>query len=111
MDQTVRIGVPTHEVLAGLPIPARLSDSQQQGHVCVWGGEALTSETAVDLGSRKVDGGGMIFPRSCRVCLGHAALNALWVHASGPGACPECQVSPDCTTGRALNRLIRQTHR
>jgi hypothetical protein len=110
MDQTVQIGIPTHDVLASLPIPDRLSGAQSEGHVCVWGGESLTSQTAVVLGSRKADGG-MIFPRSCHVCLGRAAMDALVAHASGPGGCPECQVSSDCDMGRALNRIIRQAHR
>jgi hypothetical protein len=107
MDQTVQIGIPTHEVLESLPIPARLSDAQRQGHVCVWGGESLMAETAIDLGSRAMEGQ-MTFPRACRSCLAKTAMQALFNHASGPGACPECQVSPCCSMGRALNRIIRQ---
>lgn len=106
MDQTVPIGISTPEALASLPLPDRLSDSQRQGHVCVWGGEALTSVTAVDLGSRKL-GDRMAFPRACHVCLTRAALGALLDHASGAAACPECQVSPTCEVGLALNRVVR----
>lgn len=110
MDQTVQVGIPTHEMLARLPIPERLSDAQQQGHVCVWGGESLTAQTAIDLGSRPATGGRMLFPRSCRVCLAKAAMQALVAHTMSLDACTECQVS-SCDVGQALNRIIREAHR
>lgn len=102
-------GMPNHEALALLPLPNRLSTRQREGHVCVWGGEALTTETAVDLGSRKQDGHTM-FPRACHPCIGKEALRALTDHNLGPTACNTCATSM-CDTGRALNRLIRIGHR
>lgn len=110
MDQTVQSGMPNHEALALLPLPARLVDRQLEGHLCVWGGEAITTVTSVDLGSRILDGR-RVFPRACRPCVGKAAMGALFDHASGPGACPKCKESPECATGQALNRLIRQATR
>ncbi|MER5750589.1 hypothetical protein [Streptomyces sp. NPDC002088] len=106
MDTTRSASPPTFEVLAQLPLPKRLSDAQREGHVCVWGGEALSAETAVDLGSRRMDGV-LAFPRACHSCTGRVAMGALFDHCSGPDACPECREVPVCDTGRALNRVIR----
>ncbi|WP_460067416.1 hypothetical protein [Streptomyces sp. YKOK-I1] len=105
-DPAVSSGKPTYEALALLPLPESLSAPQREGYVCVWGGEALSTSMAVDLGSRMV-GDTRVFPRACRTCVGRAAMSALFDHASGPDACPECKSTPDCDTGRALNRLIR----
>lgn len=107
MDQTVSSGMPTHEALALLPLPATLSDPQRDGHICVYGGEAITTLTSVDLGSRTHEGR-RIFPRACRPCVGRAAMGALFDHASGPDACQDCKTSPECATGLAFNRIIRQ---
>lgn len=101
----VTSGMPTHEALALLPIPEHLSSRQLQGHVCVWGGEALTTETAVGLGQRRI-GDHMAFPRGCRTCVRSVALGALFDHAV------DCQDGcrdqpPTCDTGRAWNRVIR----
>lgn len=98
-------GPSTVDVLALLPIPASLSDAQRAGHVCVWGGEALVAETAVDLGSRKLDGD-IAFPRACRSCVSRAATGALFDHSTGAEACKQCQGDP-CEMGRALARVIR----
>lgn len=100
---TTRSGPPTHEVIAQLPIPATLSGPQRDGRVCVWGGEALTSETAIDLGSRRI-GDRMAFPRGCRNCVKDAALGVLFDHT---GDCPDCTNDTSCETSRALNRVIR----
>jgi hypothetical protein len=105
MDQTVRSGMPTQEALALLPLPAQLSDPQRNGHVCVWGGEALTTETAIDLGSRKVEGR-VVFPRACRTCVAHAATGVLFSHAID---CKDCAraTEPVCEVSRALYRAVR----
>lgn len=103
----VSIGMPTHEALAMLPMPGHLSDQQRQGHVCVYDGDVLTTETAVDLGTRKDAEGRLIFPRACRASAGNAAAGFLFDHSSGPDACQECQKHPICALGRALNRIIR----
>lgn len=102
-------GMPNHEALTLLPLPVQLSTRQREGHVCVWGGEALTTETAVDLGSRKLDDR-MVFPRACHPCIGKQALRALTDHNLGPQACATCATGM-CDTSRALNRLIRIGHR
>lgn len=114
-DQTVSVGMPTHKAFTLLPLPTKLSDAQREGHVCVWTGETLTAETAVDLGSRNV-GGRTIFPRASRTAVTNAALSALFDHCSGTEereACKECkELEPDmCETARALNRLIRMRQR
>jgi hypothetical protein len=105
MDQTVRSGMPTQEALALLPLPAQLSDPQRNGHVCVWGGEALTTETAIDLGSRKVEDR-LVFPRACRTCVARAATGVLFDHADG---CDDCarDTEPACPVSRALYRVVR----
>lgn len=104
----VTSGMPTHEALALLPIPGRLSEQQREGRVCVYDGDVLTTETAVDLGTRKDAEGHAIFPRACRTAASHAAAGALFDHTSGPDACPDCQENPICDLGRALNRIIRR---
>jgi hypothetical protein len=111
-DPAVTSGMPTHEALALLPLPARLSNAQRDGHVCVWSGEAITVETAIDLGPRTLDGR-TIFPRATRSGVNRAALSALFDHASGTeehDACKECATGI-CETGRALNRLSRMRQR
>ncbi|MEU0671948.1 hypothetical protein ABZ330_03495 [Streptomyces sp. NPDC006172] len=100
----------TVDALALLPLPAPLSDAQREGHVCVWGGEALAPGTAVDLGSRRLDGR-LMFPRACRSCVSRVAMGALFDHCTGDTACKTCQATPECDTGRALNRVIRLGHR
>lgn len=102
----VSSGVATVDVLASLPVPADLSDGQRDGHICVWGGEALTSATAIALGSRKLDGA-IAFLRSCRSCVSRAAMGALFDHSTGAEACKQCQGDPYCEMGRALARTIR----
>lgn len=100
---TTRSGPPTHETLALLPIPETLSGPQRDGHVCVWGGEALTTDTAIDLGSRRI-GDRMGFPRGCRTCVERAAIGVLFDHT---GDCDDCTGDTVCETGRALNRVVR----
>ncbi|WP_141744034.1 hypothetical protein, partial [Streptomyces sp. EN23] len=104
-EPAVTSGMPTHEALALLPVPDRLSDAQLDGHICVWGGEALTTKTAIDLGSRKI-GDRVAFLRGCRLCAGRAALDGLFLHSTGPGACQDCMAEPACETGRAFGRVI-----
>ncbi|WP_460071051.1 hypothetical protein [Streptomyces sp. YKOK-I1] len=109
-EPAVTSGMPTHEALAMLPLPANLSDSQSEGHVCVYGGEAVTAQTSTDLGSRIVDDR-RVFPRACQQCLTPVALGALFDHTTGEEPCADCQTGPECDTGRALNRIIRGLHR
>lgn len=105
---TVAVGMPTPDALALLPIPETLSDAQRDGHVCVWGGETLTANTAIDLGSRKADDR-LIFPRACRRDTGTAAWHLLLDHSS---KCEQCvDNAANCELGRALLRLMREGRR
>lgn len=103
-EPTVTSGMATVDAIALLPLPAlsNLSEPQLTGHVCVWGGEALTPETAVDLGKRKLDAR-TVFPRGCLRCVERAAVGVLFGHSAG---CEDCDAG-QCDTGRALNRVIR----
>jgi hypothetical protein len=105
-EPTVPSGMATVDALALLPIPARLSDAQRAGHVCVWGGETLVAETAVNLGSRKLDGA-IAFLQACRNCVSRAAMTVMFQHSTGTNACTKCQKDPYCETGRALARVIK----
>lgn len=101
-DPAVTSGMATVDALALLPIPDRLSDAQRAGHVCVWGGETLIPETAVNLGSRKM-AGGIAFLQGCRRCVEQAAIGVLFDHTTD---CLACKTEP-CQTGRALTRVIK----
>ncbi|WP_416976590.1 hypothetical protein [Streptomyces sp. T028] len=98
----------TAEVLAALPIPDldRLSEQQLDGHVCLWGGETLTVQTAVTVGECEHDGR-RVFLRGCRTHVGRNAMGALFDHCTGDKPCTTCKASPECVTGQALNRLIQ----
>lgn len=94
-----------------LPLPplSGLSERQVRGTACVWGGEPLNTETAVDLGERTTQRDGQPlrwFPRACRRDVQIAALRVLNEHA------PDCeQCATDgmrCDTGRTLNRIARR---
>jgi hypothetical protein len=93
----------TVDVLAALPVPAVLSEQQRDGHICVWGGESLTTATAIDLGSRKV-GDRVAFLRACRADVSLAAQEALYSHVKDREACSGTE---DCGTCRGLYRVIR----
>lgn len=97
----------TAAALAALPIPDldHLSEQQLDGHVCAWGGETLTVQTAVTVGEC-VHAGRRVFLRGCRTDVGRIAMGALWEHCTGAQPCATCKKSPECVTGRALNRLI-----
>ncbi|MFJ6729805.1 hypothetical protein ACIQPQ_33395 [Streptomyces sp. NPDC091281] len=104
---TVKVGRATVDAVALLPLPTALSERQLDGHVCVWGGEALSPETAVGLGRRRV-GDRTAFPRACTTCLGRAAQGVLFDHST---ECSTCQGASPCDTGRALYRVIRAGNR
>ncbi|MGW8700664.1 hypothetical protein ACWGOK_27700 [Streptomyces eurythermus] len=86
-----------------LPRLELLSDARTRGAECVWGGERLTGETAIDLG-KHTDGGLSWFPRACRRCTRDAVRAARNAH---PGNCEQCADNADiCTTRRALHELL-----
>ncbi|MFF9284880.1 hypothetical protein [Streptomyces griseosporeus] len=99
-----------------LPEPVGLTEDQLRGAACVWCGERLTIETAIDLGEHTAqsgansrDLGGRWYPRSCRPCVYHAALGHLHAHALGCAGCREGdEAGGHCEKGRALARLMRE---
>lgn len=106
------------EVLALLPLPdvEAMTDDQTRGATCVWGGERLRSDAAIDLGERlePVDGststqGIRLFLRACAPCAGRAALQALHEHAP---RCEQCVADASlCPEGLGLRRLMREARR
>ncbi|MFF7142212.1 hypothetical protein ACFZB5_13320 [Streptomyces nodosus] len=107
----------TPEALEVLALPALLglAEDRAAGRVCVWGGERLTIETAVDLGEQTASsrwigpGPEAWFPRACRTCVADRAHRGLIAHGS---TCPQC-ADPDaeCPVGRGLYRLVRDCRR
>jgi len=109
-EPAVTSGMPTHEALALLPLPERLSDAQRDGHVCVYCGRSVTTPTSVDLGSRilgEEGGERRVFPRACPICVSHEAIVELAAHCLGKERCQDCKEAPICDTGSALNRLTK----
>lgn len=100
--------------LLALPALGRLSDQQVRGITCVWGGEALTTGMAVDLGVRQTQRAGdpvSWYPRACRRCVHDTAYAALLGHASGCGLCETAQTLDECETGVTLRHLMREYRR
>jgi hypothetical protein len=93
-----------------LPLPSldHLVEQQVRGYVCVWGGEQLANETAVNLGPRtkkRLGGTYQIFPRACPACTRDAAARVLRVHR---GSCEQCTDDASvCSTRAALEQLAR----
>ncbi|MET8765451.1 hypothetical protein [Streptomyces sp. NPDC004658] len=98
------------ELLPLIPLPPleTLSDARARGAECVWGGESLSTATAIDLGERETDGGHW-FPRACRPCARQAVLAARNQH---PGLCEQCaDDARRCETRRALHTLALELRR
>lgn len=107
--ETVQTGVPTVDAIAMLPLPdlVGLSAHQIEGRVCVWGGEALSGSSPVDLGSRSYEGESgtaTAFPRACPVCTSRAAQGVLFDHGTD---CMDCSGEEPCPVARALYRVVR----
>ncbi|WP_381562913.1 hypothetical protein [Streptomyces eurythermus] len=86
-----------------LPRLELLSEARTRGAECVWGGERLTGETAIDLGKHS-DGGFNWFPRACRPCTRAAVRAACRYH---PRNCEQCVDNADiCDVRRALHELF-----
>ncbi|NUR04341.1 MAG: hypothetical protein HOY79_49910 [Streptomyces sp.] len=107
-------GTTTIDALALLELPALegLTTEQVRGAACIWRGEPLTTDTAVDLGERRhkrLDGRYSTFPRACHRCTHEAAYAVLIKHTM---ACEQCvDNAAECPTGRALLRLMRENRR
>lgn len=112
-------GVPTAErppvdisdpALATLAFPALtgLPEDRAAGRACVWDGQPLTIETAIDLGEQTTPAGEHWFPRACRPCLDRETLLAMHSHITG---CEKCDSGTHCQTGRRLVRLVEEVRR
>nr|WP_202469824.1 hypothetical protein [Streptomyces sp. SID2888] len=90
-----------------LPELLDLDEDRAAGRTCVWGGEPLTIETAVELGEQTAPD--RWFPRACRTCVAARAHRGLLSHGS---TCPQC-AAPDAQrpVGRGLYRLVRDCRR
>ncbi|MEU9379988.1 hypothetical protein AB0D38_02810 [Streptomyces sp. NPDC048279] len=89
-----------------LPDVDGLSEDQRRGTACVWTGEPLTTESAIDLGERHDADGVLWFPRSGRRGVTSAALLRLQHHSQ---MCEQCTDDyRGCETGQALVRLVRR---
>lgn len=91
MPMTIR-DEPAVDARALLPIPSLdgLVERQLRGATCIWCGQDLTTDTAVDLGERRhkrLDGHYSTFPRGCRADVNRAAVQAMHDHA---GSCEQC---------------------
>ncbi|WP_240468241.1 hypothetical protein [Streptomyces dangxiongensis] len=94
-----------------IPLPRLelLSEARTRGAECVWGGEALNTDTAIDLNERVTGTGTHWFPRACRPCLRRAVRAARGRH---PGDCAECADATHlCETRHALHDLLLELSR
>lgn len=97
--------------LTMLPLPqfAGLSDEQRRGAACVWCSDALTTETARDLGERPAPDGTRIWPRGCTPCVRSVARRVSNVHTRH---CQRCLRNTEaCTDRRALRDLALEGRR
>ncbi|MEV0304282.1 hypothetical protein [Streptomyces prasinus] len=94
-----------------IPLPALedLPDARARGAECVWGGEPLSTATAMDLGERLSPNGRALFLRSCRHCTVQAVLAAHKYHRY---RCEQCVDDPTlCDTLRGLRLLALELRR
>ncbi|MEU6324940.1 hypothetical protein [Streptomyces sp. NPDC047009] len=103
------------EALKVLALPSldTLADAKVHGAKCVWCGEKLTAETAVDLGEQMSPHSGTTslmrwFPRACRGCVADRAHRGLFAHGSTCELCRNEKTAADCSAGRGLYRLVRE---
>lgn len=93
-----------HTAVLPVPSPRYLQPGQIRGTACVWGGEPLDDDSAIELGWR-VAGfrgvGGPWLPRACTSCVGDAARRALPDHVRERWRC-DGQVCDIC---HALRRI------
>jgi hypothetical protein len=91
-----------------LPVPPHgdMSDPQFKGTACVWCAVTLSTDTAVDLGQRRVrflDGHITVSPRACRPCTAERVPGVIQQHTA---MCEQCADGPPrCDTASALHRL------
>ncbi|MGW2426550.1 hypothetical protein ACWC0C_46650 [Streptomyces sp. NPDC001709] len=98
------------DLLPLIPVPPLdvLPEARARGAECVWGGEPLSTATAIDLGERR-ENGTTLFLRGCRSCTRRAVLAARNSH---PGMCEQCTDDATiCETRRALHALAMELRR
>lgn len=99
-------------VAHSVPPVEGLSVAQTCGRACVWCAVVLTTESAVELGTRserRFDTDFVWFPRSCRVCTEPHAYRALLDHAQ---SCEQCADKPArCREGHALRQTLKEVRR
>ncbi|WP_436957104.1 hypothetical protein [Streptomyces sp. SudanB182_2057] len=103
---STRLMVVPATLVPHIPLPRLelLSDARTRGAECVWGGERLTIETAIDLGKHVTVDGFSWFPRACLRCTRSAVRAARDNH---PARCPECRgPTTPCSTRQALHDLL-----
>ncbi|MFJ9821861.1 hypothetical protein ACIRU3_42815 [Streptomyces sp. NPDC101151] len=95
-----------------LPGPDGLPDERARGRGCIWCGQHLTSETAVDLGEQ-VEQSDVLrwFPRGCHPCTADRAHRSMLDHASFCPLCAHADSAAACVLGRGLYRLQRECRR
>ncbi|WP_259471417.1 hypothetical protein [Streptomyces shenzhenensis] len=109
IDTSVEIPAGVLEVLT-LPDLDGLDEARGAGRVCIWCGQPLTIETAVDLGEQKADAG-TCFPRACRKCVADRAHRGLFTHTPTCDLCGTKATAARCIVGRGLYRLVRDNRR
>lgn len=110
-EPTHAIGLrPDTSALLMLPLPQviGLTDPQRRGAVCVWCKEALTAETARDLGERPAPDGTRIWPRGCTPCVCAEARRVFRLH---PRTCRTCDTGMRCDDQQALRALALEDRR
>lgn len=95
-----------------VPPVGTLSVAQTCGRACVWCAVVLTTENAVELGSRSERRGDtdfVWFPRGCRFCASRPAYLALLAHIQ---SCEQCaDDAARCAEGSALRQTLREARR
>lgn len=104
----------THRPGDLLPVPPHddMTDAQFKGTACVWCRTPISTDTAVDLGQRRIglsDGHITVSPRACQSCTLERIPAALERHTA---TCEQCVDGPaGCETARALRHLELEASR
>ncbi|MCX4671570.1 hypothetical protein OG453_33610 [Streptomyces sp. NBC_01381] len=103
--------IPTGSTIEVPPVEG-LSVAQTCGRACVWCAVVLTTENAVELGTRserRFDTDFVWFPRGCRLCAEPHAYGALLDHIQ---SCEQCNDETGrCAEGKALRQALKEVRR
>lgn len=84
-----------------------MTDGQREGRACPWCNTAVTLETGVDLGERRLDrAGDVIHPVACRSCANRQARASFAHHCR---MCFRCKDGECCQDKMLLHRLAVET--